>query len=132
MLQPPITTFPESNLITSARPNIVLVEDKETLPLQLTITHNSVESIPMSYTARKFLKRSFIQSLRELERKSLSTSLLTIEIGSLGHWTHKSLKSLSNLKAVPSLSKRLARAITNEVYVAMEVVRASRSSLMFE
>ena len=35
----------ESILITSARPNIMLVEDNEITLLQLTIPHNSMESI---------------------------------------------------------------------------------------
>ena len=116
----PLATIPESILITSARPDIVLVGDREITLLELTIPHNSVESINNA-RVRKCLKENYQQTLSDLERKGFSSNLLTIEIGSLGHWTHE---SLSNLKAAPSLSKRIARAIMDKA--ATKVVGASQ------
>ena len=74
--------------------------------------------------ARKSSKENYQQTLSDLERKGFSSNLLTIEIGLLGHWTLESLKSLFNMKAAPSLSKWIARAIMNEA--AVKVVGASQ------
>ena len=40
----PLTTIPESILVTSAHPDIVLVEEDDTTLLELTIPHNYMKS----------------------------------------------------------------------------------------
>ena len=62
----PLATIPENILITSARPDIVLVEDKEITLLELTIPHNSMESISNA-RARKSMKENYQQTLSDLE-----------------------------------------------------------------
>ena len=117
----PIATIPESTLITSARPDIVLVGHDEITLLELTIPHNSMESISNA-RARKSTKANYLQTLSDLERKGFKPYLLTIEIGSLGHWTQDSQRSL--IKAAPSMSKHSARMIMDQV--ATKVIRASQ------
>ena len=55
----PLATIPESILITTACPDIVLVEDDEVILLELTIPHNSTESIS-SARARKSTNNTLI------------------------------------------------------------------------
>ena len=73
--------IPEVILVTSARPDIVLVEGEVTL-IELTIPHNSLESLSKARDCMS--KKKSICS--DLEAKGLASHLHTIEIGSLGHW----------------------------------------------
>ena len=117
----PVATIPEDILITSARPDIVLVGVDEVTLIELTIPHNSMESL---YNAkeRKSHKEIYVQALSDLETKGLPSRLLTIEIGSLGHWLPDSRRDL--MKAAPSLSKQAARKIMDEA--ASKVIGASQ------
>ena len=54
----PLTTIPESILVTSAHPDIVLVEEDDTTMLELAIPHNSIESIPNA-RIRKSTKENY-------------------------------------------------------------------------
>ena len=41
----PISTIPENTLVTSASPDIVLVGEDKVILIELTIPHNSMESL---------------------------------------------------------------------------------------
>ena len=66
---------------------MLLVGEGEVTLLELTIPHNSMESLS---NARKCMpaKESYRQALSDLEVKGIVSNLYTIEIGSLGHWFH--------------------------------------------
>ena len=55
----PLTTIPESILVTSAHPDIVLVEEDDTTLLELTILHNYMES--SNARIRKSTKENYQQ-----------------------------------------------------------------------
>ena len=104
------------------RPDIVLLEDDVVTLLELTIPHNSTESIS-SARARKSSNENYQRTLSNLEQKGFNSYLLTIEIGSLGHWSHDSQRSL--IKAAPLMSKHSARTITMD-QAATKVIGASQ------
>ena len=56
----PLTTISKSILVTSARPDIVLVEEDDTTMLELAIPHNSIESISNA-RIRKTTKENYQQ-----------------------------------------------------------------------
>ena len=70
----PEATIPEDILVTSARPDIVLVGVDEVTLIELTIPHNSMESL---YNARdrKSHKEIYLQALSDFEAKGLATHL---------------------------------------------------------
>ena len=89
-----VATIPEDTLVTSAHPDIVLVgEDKVTL-IELTVPHNSLESL-CNARDRKSQKDIYLQALSDLEARGLASHLHTIENDSLGHWLPSSQKSRS-------------------------------------
>ena len=66
----PISTIPENTLATSARPDIALVGEDEVTLIELTIPHNSMESLS---NARKHKsKELYQQAISILEVKVLS------------------------------------------------------------
>ena len=67
-------------------------------------------------------KKTTNNFLSDLESNGFSSTLLAIEIGFLGHWTHNSQRSL--MKAAPSMSKQSARKITDKA--ATKVIGASQ------
>ena len=85
----PVSTIPDWILVTSAWPDIVLITESEKNIdlLELTIPHNSLESISNART-RKSTKENYQQPLSDLDSRDWSANLHTIEIGSLGHWVH--------------------------------------------
>ena len=117
----PEATIPEDILVTSARPDIVLVGVDEVTLIELTIPHNSMESL---YNARdrKSHKEIYLQALSDFEAKGLATQLYTVEIGSLGHWLPNSQRAL--MKAAPLLTKQTARKTMDEA--ACKVIGASQ------
>ena len=117
----PLSTIPEDILITAARPDIVLGRKEEIILIELTIPHNSFESLSNA-RERKSRKETYLQALSDLEVKGLISNLYTIEIGSLGHWLPISLRAL--LKSVPSITKQAARKTMDET--AQKVIGASQ------
>ena len=89
----PISTIPENTLVTSASPDIVLVGEDEVILIELTIFHNSKESLSNT-RKRKSEKELYQQAISDLEVKSIVSNLFAIELGSLGHWLHTSQKAL--------------------------------------
>ena len=117
----PLATIPESILITSAPPDIVLLEDDQVILLELTVPRNCTESIS-SARARKSLNENYQQTLSNMEQKGFNSYLLTIKIGLLRHWSHDSRRSL--IKAAPFMSKHSARTIMDQA--ATKVIGASQ------
>ena len=58
----PVSTIPENIIVTSAWPDIVLVRNSEVTLIELTILHNSMESISNART-RKSKKQLYQQAL---------------------------------------------------------------------
>ena len=119
----PVVTIPEDILVTSTRPDIVLVGVEEVALVELTIPHtcNSMESL---YNTRdcKSHKEIYLQFVSDFEAKGLATRLFTIETGSLGHWLPDSQRDL--MKAAPSLTRQTTRKIIDKA--ARKVIGASQ------
>ena len=110
-----------NTLVTSAHPDIVLMgEDKVTL-IELTIPHNSMESLSNARKC-KSEKDLYQQAISDREVKGIVSNLYTIEIGSLRHWLHTSKKAL--LIGAPLITKKMTRKIMDEA--ANKVIGASQ------
>jgi len=81
----PHSTIPPDILVTSARPDIVLVKPREVILLEVTIFYNSPESLSKA-KERKEYNQNYQLVLGNLDARGLSSLLYTIEIGALGHW----------------------------------------------
>ena len=114
-------TIPDSILVTSARPDIIITEEKAVTLIELTIPHNSLDSMTRA-KERKLEKELYQQALSDLESRGVEGELYTIEIGTLGHWLPTSWTSL--LKAFPSLTKKEASSILD--LAAKKVICASK------
>ena len=78
---------------------MVLVENQSVKLIELTVPHNSQESMHKT----KVLNSSKENYQKVLSDFDVSADLYTIEIGSLGHWLPSSRTPL--LKAFPALKK---------------------------
>ena len=99
----PISTIPENTLVTSARPDIVLVGEDEVTLIELTIPHNSMESLS-NVRKSKSEKELYQQVMSDLEVRGIASKQCSIEIGSHGHWLHTSQMAL--LKGAPLVTKK--------------------------
>ena len=104
-----------------ARPDIVIVGRKEVTIIELTIPHNSPESM-LKARIRKSEKESYHQVLGDQEAKGLTSDLFT-ETGSLGHWLHTSRTAL--LFASQALTKKKANKLMDAA--ACRVISASQT-----
>ena len=97
----PPATVPSSIISTTARPDLCIRSSNAIILIELTIPWNSATNIA---NARDFKlgKPNYQYLLSDLQALGYSTQLHTMEIGSLGHYTHH---SLSALKAAAPLSK---------------------------
>ena len=95
---------------------MVLVRTDEITLIELTVPHNSLESLSRT-RKHKSGKEVYLQALGDLEAKGL-----TLEIGSLGHWLPTSQRTL--LEAVPSLTNKMPRKTMDEA--ACKIVGASK------
>lgn len=90
----PPSTIPDDIYTTSARPDIVLVRGKVVVLMELTIPYNSPESM-RNAQRRKKGKENYQLALSEMDRKGYKASLITLEVGALGHslpQTHSDLR----------------------------------------
>ena len=81
---PPLTV-PLSLVPTTARPDIVIIQDKDVQLMELTIPTNTSEGL-RNARARKQSKQEYISLVNDLLDREYSADLDTIEIGSLGHF----------------------------------------------
>ena len=107
----PVSTIPDEILVTSARPDIILISKNRLKLIELPVSHNSPESLSNA-RHRKSQKETYLQVLSDLEVKGIASQLHTIEIGSLGQWLPSSLKTL--LVAAPSFTKTAAKKSMDE------------------
>ena len=117
----PQGTIPDSILVTSARSDIIIIEQIFATFIELTIPHNSLDSMTRA-KERKSEKELYQQALNDLESKGFEGDLYTIKIGTLGHWFPTSRTSL--LKASPFLTKKEAGSILDQA--AKKVICASQ------
>ena len=81
----PPSTIPSELLVTTARPDIVVIANQEVTLVELTIPFNSPESL-INAKQRKEDKPNYQLALSDLDSRGFRSSLITVEIGSLGHW----------------------------------------------
>ena len=91
----PPATIPTNISATQARPDMVLIEDLSVNLLELTIPTNTYEALQAAKN-RKLEKPLYLQLVSDLEDRGLSVSFLTLEIGSLGHFTPHAVKCLTS------------------------------------
>lgn len=107
----PATVHVGDILISYARPDIVVIKQKLVFLLELTIPFNSAEYISNA-KVRKMSKVNYQRAQSELKAKGLEPSLLTIEIGALGHWPLSSRNALQ--RVFPSISEFNATRLLDE------------------
>ena len=90
---------------------MVLIEDLSVNLLELTIPTNTYEALQAA-RSRKSGKPLYLRLVGDLEDHGLSGSFLTLEIGSLGHFTTHHVKCLTSTF---SLSKQHARTILSKL-----------------
>ena len=117
----PPATIPDNILITPAHPDNVMVAQSDVTLIELTIPHNSLESISRA-RQRNSEKEAYQLVLSDLEAKGLTSNLYTIEIGSLGHWLPSSRTAL--LKFATGLTKKDATKLMDTA--ACKVIKASQ------
>ena len=99
----PLATIPLNILVTTARPDIVVIDGSYICLLELTIPCNNVTNLTNA-RERKQKKENYLSLVSDLSSLGYSADLETIEIGSLGHFLQCSVNSIHHL--LPSLSKR--------------------------
>ena len=125
----PPATIPPEILVTSARPDIVIVNSNSIIIIELTIPYNSPVSLTNAHT-RKSTKQSYQMVLSDLESKGYRSILVPIEIGALGHSllsTHKLLR-----KVLPAFSCQTTRELFDDaakvVIAASHIIFLARKS----
>ena len=84
----PQSTVPHDLTITTARPDMVYMSGNSVILVELTVPSNSYEHLCNAQN-RKRQKPLYQLLLSELDSLGKQASLVTIEIGSLGHWIPK-------------------------------------------
>ena len=95
----PSSTIPLDLVVTTARPDMVYICNNTVVLIELTIPFNSPESLKHAQS-RKQNKQLYQQLLSDLDSAGKQATLVTIEIGSLGH-------------SLPSCHKSLVRSLPN-------------------
>ena len=90
----PPATVPINLVSTSARPDVVVQEGSRITLLELTVPHNSAESLRAAHRLKQS-KANYCCLLGDLERAGFESELVTLEIGSLGHWRANLATSLA-------------------------------------
>ena len=101
----PPATIPQ-DVVTSARTDIVIIHGNKVTLIKLTVPNNSPKALSNA-RLRKRNKENYQLVLSELDRIGFKASLITLEIGALGHslpQTHSDLKG-----GLPCLTKRKIR-----------------------
>ena len=116
--------------VTSARRDMVLVENQSVKLIELTVPHNSQESMRKAKVL-KSSKEKYQKVLSDFDVKGLSAELYTIEIGSLGQWLPSSRKAL--LKAFPGITQKSLQppflAQPGKVVSASQIIFYARTEL---
>ena len=92
----PPATIPPPVLSTPLRPDLVVVENQNTMRiLELTIPTNTLDGL-RNARERKQNKPEYGTLLTDLETRGWNVSYDTIEIGSLGHFTKPSIETIND------------------------------------
>ena len=86
----PPSTVPLDILVTSARPDIVIIDDRSVQIIELTIPANNATSLGNA-RARKQQKGNYVALVIDLQLRGYSVIFDTVEIGALGHYTSSSV-----------------------------------------
>ena len=112
MIWTPGVPVPSSLVFTTNTPDIVIVEADEIRMLEVSICINTQSGFESS-CVRKESKSNYI-ALANLDAAGCSSShLMTLEVGSLGHFTKDAINSLQY--TVPAISKAAANRILLEL-----------------
>ena len=98
-------------MVTSVHPDVVVIQGNKISLIELTVPYNSPEALSNA-RLRKRNKENYQLVLSELDRKGFNASLITLEIGALGHslpQTHSDLKG-----RLPCHTKRKIRHLFDE------------------
>ena len=98
----PLATIPLNILVTTARPDIVVIDGSYICLLELKIPCNNVTNLTNARERKQ--EFNYLSLVSDLSSLGYSADLETIEIGSLGHFLQCSVNSIHHL--LPSLSKR--------------------------
>jgi len=115
----PQATVPDSILVTSARPDILLIRGLEIILIELTVPYDS------SARSRILNKSSYLELVSNLEAKGYSATLLMGEISSLGH----SLPVCH--KAIQKIFPSVARSTICAMFEAAAKIAISTSFTIF-
>ena len=95
--------IPISVTATTARPDVVVIQDNCITLLELTVPMNTPEGLQKAHR-RKQLKLNYLTLLNDLEAWGFSSAQETIKIGTLGHFNNHTIVSLHIL--LPYLKKK--------------------------
>jgi hypothetical protein len=101
----PVSTVPTDLTITTARPDIVLIEDKTVTILELTVPWNSASSLDNA-RSRKENKPNYQLLTSDLSAQGYSALFLTIEIGCLGNHTNDAYTALKAIAPKTTAAQR--------------------------
>ena len=104
----PATTIPTSVATTTARPDVVIIQNNRITLLELTVATNTPEGLHEA-RRRKQLKPNYLALLNDLETLGFQSALETIEVGTLGHFNNQTIASLHAL--LPNLRKNSVRRL---------------------
>ena len=122
----PPSTIPLNVLVTTARPDIVVIDDNHIYLLELTIPCNTVTNLGNA-RERKQQKENYIFLINDLSAKGYFAELENIEIGSLGHFSQYSIDSVHHI--LPQLSKK---TISKNLISMLSTVAISCSYTIFK
>ena len=113
----PPATIPLTIIGTTARPDLFIVDGKRATMLELTVPWNNLTSIKNA-RARKQGKTNYQLLASNLSAQGYQVQLLTIEIGSLGHYTHEAYTAL-RLAVPQSKPSDRCKALTDAAKAAI-------------
>ena len=90
----PQATIPPQVIVTSSRPDLVVIQDGKIRMLELTVCGNTSEALKAANT-RKSRKLDYLHLVSDLQNKGWEVDYQTIEIGALGHHLPSAPASLS-------------------------------------
>ena len=111
-LDNPPSTVPLSIVPTTARPDIVIIQDKTIKLLELTVPANTVTHITNA-RMRKQSKQNYIALTNDLEVAVFFAVLDTLEIGSLGHFTKEAITTIQTI--LPTQTRRSIANLLSEL-----------------
>ena len=104
----PAATIPTSVATTTARPDVVIIQNNRITLLELTVPTNTPEGLQEARRWKQ-LKPNYLALLNDLKTLGFQSALETIEVGTLGHFNNQTIASLHTL--FPNLRKNSVRRL---------------------